>query len=165
MGTTTVFRSRFREMILPIPSHYHRNHDGWLGLLIAAVADLVFLEAALVLYRQHPSQQVGAGDPLPIRNGIAGLLMPGARISPRGYVWVTQGLEELHDRLALHGARHPGARTAAARLGDRLDHDRVRHSMPKQRMARLPTVLAELATWRYHRYSRGMLSAAKDLVA
>jgi glycosyltransferase involved in cell wall biosynthesis len=59
-GATLAFRSRFRRLVLPIPSDIILQHDGWMALIIAAVAPVVFLNEPLIKYRQHPTQQIGA---------------------------------------------------------------------------------------------------------
>lgn len=81
-GATMVFRSRFRGLLLPIPSDGERIHDGWIALLIASVARVVYLDEPLMLYRQHEKQQVGLR--------AAGL----RRLSIRGHHWVPQLTDE-----------------------------------------------------------------------
>jgi glycosyltransferase involved in cell wall biosynthesis len=96
-GTTMVFRSTFRDLVLPIPVDYpYWIHDGW----IAAVAEASFIEEAPVLYRQHSAHQIGAGP----RSGSFLFSTSFARM---------EHLRRLHARLSLHGTMY---QDAAARL-------------------------------------------------
>ena len=71
VGATMAFRSRFKELILPIPDEFDLRfddgriliHDGWLSLLISATAGVAVIDEPLIMYRQHPKQQVGAKSP------------------------------------------------------------------------------------------------------
>jgi glycosyltransferase involved in cell wall biosynthesis len=58
-GATMAFRSTFRDLVLPIPHDTVFQQDGWIALIIAAVAPAVFLNEPLVKYRQHSAQQIG----------------------------------------------------------------------------------------------------------
>jgi glycosyltransferase involved in cell wall biosynthesis len=56
-GATMMFRSEYRPFILPIPENW--IHDGWIALLIGAMAPVGFVEQPTVRYRQHSAQQIG----------------------------------------------------------------------------------------------------------
>jgi GT2 family glycosyltransferase/glycosyltransferase involved in cell wall biosynthesis len=58
-GATMAFRSELRRLVLPIPAETILQHDGWIALIIAAVARVVFLDEPLIKYRQHAKQQIG----------------------------------------------------------------------------------------------------------
>jgi hypothetical protein len=58
-GATMAFRSTFRPLVLPMPHDTVFQHDGWIALIIAAVAPAVFLNEPLIKYRQHSTQQIG----------------------------------------------------------------------------------------------------------
>jgi glycosyltransferase involved in cell wall biosynthesis len=62
-GATLAFRSKYRNVFLPIPTETRLWHDGWISLLIAAVADIGFVDQPLQKYRQHPHQQLGTRLP------------------------------------------------------------------------------------------------------
>ena len=59
-GATTMFRSCYRDLILPIPDCW--VHDAWVALLISAVSACAMVNEPLIDYRQHPRQQIGARD-------------------------------------------------------------------------------------------------------
>src|SRR6185503_4562112 len=51
-GATMTFKVEFRDLILPIPPE-GLYHDGWIALIIAAVAQLAFIDRPFIKYRQH----------------------------------------------------------------------------------------------------------------
>lgn len=161
-GATMAFRSRFVNVSLPIPDGIAMIHDGWIALTIAAVADVVALDEPLVQYRQHEKQQIGAptraettSEPQSVqtvlrrRNDSADL----ARI-----------LEKLEERL-LAQATSVDTRKALSFVSDYSFHLHVRANLPQRRLNRVPGILRELLTLRYHEYANGFKSAAKDLVS
>ena len=58
-GATMAFRSAFNDIVLPIPTDIGAIHDGWIGAMIAAVAEVDFIDDTLIKYRQHQQQQIG----------------------------------------------------------------------------------------------------------
>jgi hypothetical protein len=161
-GATMAFRSRFVNVSLPIPDGIAMIHDGWIALTIAAVAGVVALDEPLIQYRQHEKQQIGAptrpettSEPQSVqtalrrRNNSADL----ARI-----------LEKLEERL-LAQARSYDTRKALSFVSDYSFHLHVRANLPQRRLNRVPGILRELLTLRYHEYANGFKSAAKDLVS
>lgn len=150
-GATLAFRSSWRDLVLPIPPT--GMHDEWLAVLLSAVGEVVALPEPLVRYRQHTVNQVGAPPSMP-RGRLA-------RRRTRGLL----GDEVAHwqamaDRLAASPPASGGSR-ALPRLAGKVEHLAFRHQLPQPRS--IP-VLRELAGGRYHRYSRGMESAAFDLL-
>jgi glycosyltransferase involved in cell wall biosynthesis len=57
-GATMMFRACHKPLILPISAAW--IHDGWIALLISAVAACGMIDEPLLDYRQHPRQQIGA---------------------------------------------------------------------------------------------------------
>ena len=140
-------------------------HDGWIALTVAAVAEVVPIDEPLIKYRQHERQQIGA----PAR--------PETEAQPRGIQGIEtafrrrnssaelhQILETLEERL-LAQARNYDTRKALAFVSDYAFHLNVRANLPQRRLNRLPRILRELLTRRYHEYANGFKSAAKDLVS
>ncbi|HEX9366344.1 MAG TPA: glycosyltransferase family 2 protein [Vicinamibacterales bacterium] len=161
-GATMAFRSTFRALVLPTPDGIAPMiHDGWIALAIAAVAGVAFLEQPLLAYRQHGTQQLGAQEAF---DGHARL---GVRASARhvnAYSMHIASLGALRERLAAGRAGPEGVRTAR-RVGTILRHFDTRAHLPSRRLTRLPLVLRELFTRRYHDYGNGWRSAVKDLVS
>jgi hypothetical protein len=163
-GATMAFRSDYVKLALPIPANIAMIHDGWIALTIAAVAGVVFIEKPLIKYRQHERQQIGApGRPLVE--------------SPRGLRAFETALRrrsssaELHEILSVLEQRlcnqqnSYDCRRALAFVAAYSRHLDVRANLPQSRLSRLPRILRELVSMRYHEYANGFKSAAKDLVS
>ena len=161
-GATMAFRSEFVNLSLPIPDGIAMIHDGWIALTTATVAAVVAIDEPLIKYRQHEKQQIGA----PAR--------PEPEAQPRGVQTALRRrnrsdelhkiLETLEARL-LAQAQNYDTRKALAFVSDYAFHLNVRANLPQRRLNRLPRILRELLTRRYHEYANGFKSAAKDLVS
>lgn len=168
-GATMAFRSRFRDVVLPIPGAW--VHDAWIALLIAAVADLAIIRDPLIRYRQHAGQQIGAIKKKE-KNWFALLRfsLADAFSDPQAYVarWDRNFLAYADQyRMAyerLSGMLRPPGHPALARCRAKAAHFRARAEMSQHRWLRFPMVMKELFGLRYHRYSSGTKSLAKDLV-
>lgn len=161
-GATMAFRSKFRELCLPVPADVAPMiHDGWIALAIAAVADVGLIDEPLITYRQHSAQQVGAPHPGSHRAAAGGLA---ARRRVTSYAHVIAPLRALRQRLCAHADTF-GAGPALRTVDDMLLHYEGRGHLPRSRLQRLPVILRELMTRRYHRYGRGLRSAVKDFVS
>jgi glycosyltransferase involved in cell wall biosynthesis len=164
-GATMAFRSEFVNLSLPIPEGIAMIHDGWIALTIAAVADVVAIDEPLIKYRQHGRQQIGA----PVRpelkaqlRGVQGIETAFRRRNSTADLHKI--LETLEERLLAHASDYD-TRKALAFVSDYAFHLNVRANLPQRRLNRLPRILRELLTWRYHEYANGFKSAAKDLVS
>jgi glycosyltransferase involved in cell wall biosynthesis len=163
-GATMAFRSAYVKLALPVPTNIAMIHDGWIALTIAAVADVAFIEQPLIKYRQHERQQIGVPqrvDTLPERG-----LQAFETALRRRY-----SASDLHKILSLLEERLQGrqdvfdCRRALAFAADYSLHLDVRANLPRKRLSRVPRILRELLTLRYHEYANGFKSAAKDLVS
>jgi len=164
-GATMAFRSRFVKLSLPIPDEIAMIHDGWIALTIAAVADVVALDDPLVHYRQHARQQIGAParkEAAPGLRGTQGIETAFHRRSSSAELHKI--LETLEARLLAH-AKEFDTRKALSFVSDYTFHLNVRANLPQRRLNRLPSILRELLSLRYHEYANGFKSAAKDLVS
>jgi glycosyltransferase involved in cell wall biosynthesis len=160
-GATMAFRSTFRALVLPTPDGIAPMiHDGWIALAIAAVAGVAFIEEPLVAYRQHGAQQIGAHETFDARPRL-GVIASAAHVN--AYSMHIASLGALHERLAAGRAGAEGV-AAARRVGTILRHFDTRANLPSRRLDRLPLVLRELASRRYHDYGNGVRSLIKDLV-
>jgi glycosyltransferase involved in cell wall biosynthesis len=161
-GATMAFRSKFMNLSLPIPEGIAMIHDGWIALTVAAVAGVVLIEEPLIKYRQHAQQQIGA---------------PGQAEKAAAQVGPVQALRrrnsstELHkiltileERLLARGNSYDTSK-ALAFAADYSFHLNVRANLPQNRLNRVPSILRELLTRRYHEYANGFKSAAKVLVS
>ena len=162
-GATMAFRSSFKELILPIPGDLKVIHDGWIAMVISAVSEILPISDPLMKYRQHTGQQVG---PLtrqrPARSNSAAAAKTALR-RENVYADLIAIAQTLRDRLSENSLEFD-SREAVASLDARITHLRARSTLPDPRLKRVGTLLRELLSWRYHRYSKGLSSAAKDLV-
>ena len=163
-GATMAFRSAYVKLALPVPQNIAMIHDGWIALTIAAVADVAFIEQPLIKYRQHDRQQIGvpqrANTP-PERRLQAFETALRRRYSANDLHKILSVLEE---RLQSQQNTFDSQR-ALAFAADYSLHLDVRANLPRKRLSRLPRILRELLTLRYHEYANGFKSAAKDLVS
>jgi len=157
-GATMAFRSGFRDFVLPIPVDDCLLHDGWIALIIAAMAEIRFISEPLIKYRQHRAQAMGAPKRATIKQ-----LIPFHRTDPVYYLEQANRFQRVHDRLAAHVAKLPDPQVITI-LSKKIVHLRTRGAMPDLRRRRLPIVLSETLNHHYHQFSNGWSSAAKDLL-
>lgn len=158
-GATAAFSAKFRELFLPIPLNLPLIHDGWIGAVISAVAEVRIIPEPLILYRQHAQQQVGAPATLPAHDESVSASLK--RINP--YDDQLAITESLLERLMSQSA-FPVTADVLSFLHDRIIHLKARAKLPQSKFPRVPPVIRELMAGRYHRYSKGLRSAVKDLV-
>ena len=162
-GAAMALKAEFKKLILPFPDDLTHDgipvlHDWWTALLIAAVGEVSFVPESLFKYRQHSSQQMG-------------VIREHDEHSPASFRASVQRRNtfsaELHyvrailERLSVV----EGFRVRANVLPDleaRFTHLETRAAMPERRSRRIAPVLRELLALRYHLYSNGLASAAKD---
>lgn len=172
-GATMAFRAHYKELVLPIPTNIMHDgwkviHDGWVALTIAAVADLAFIPEPLIKYRQHPQQQLGVLSALRLdadresSSGVASLRAAAQR--KNSFAQEIHYLETIHQRLSTKGCTFFASKDIIPELEARTSHFKARAGMAGGLLNRVPSVLKELVTLRYHLYSNGLSSAAKDLL-
>lgn len=161
-GATMAFRSGFRNLVLEIPTDLALIHDGWIALLIGSVANVSFIDEPLIKYRQHARQQIGAKER---KDTDAAAGLDGAREALRR----TNSYEDMiaigtraQQRLTEHSDVYK-SEDALRKLEQRLKHLRARANLPQGKFSRAGSVLRELLSGRYRRYSNGIYSAVKDL--
>ena len=162
-GATMAFRSRFVKLSLPIPEEIAMIHDGWIALTISAVADVVAIDEPLIQYRQHAQQQIGAPtrkDAGPERRGLQAIDTAFRRRNS------SADLHKILETLAVRlRASDFNTHKALSFINDYAFHLNVRANLPQRRLNRVPRILRELLSLRYHEYANGFKSAAKDLVS
>jgi hypothetical protein len=159
------FRSSFEKLSLPIPDEIAMIHDGWIALTIAAVADVVAIDEPLIHYRQHAQQQIGAParkEAEPDLRGVQALETAFRRRNSSADLHKI--LETLEARLLAHASDFD-TRKALSFVSDYASHLNARANLPQRRLNRVPGILRELLSLRYHEYANGFKSAAKDLVS
>lgn len=163
-GATMAFRSSFRQLLLPIPTNLPMIHDGWIALILAAVSKVRFIDAPLILYRQHAQQQIGAPvkrDRPPSERLTKIESLKEAANRQNTYEDLIKIIDEVRRRLNSPSDDSRGE--AVDYLAQRREHLWARMQLPSSAAARLPVVLGELFSLRYWRFSNGITSAVKDL--
>ncbi len=152
-GATLAFRSCYKDFILPIPPEW--IHDGWIALLIAAVAPLALISEPLILYRQHATQQVGERG-----RGLLAQYRIARAMGEAGLRKVVTRFAQALERLR----GHPGVSSDTIQaLQSKVQHAQARAGMRERRVWRLPLILREALRGNYSRYSRGWKAIAQDL--
>lgn len=163
-GATMAFRSEFAKLAFPVPANIGMIHDGWIALTIAAVADVAFIEEPLIKYRQHERQQIGVPKRQPVETQRGLQAFETALRRRNSTSELHEVLSALEERLTAHQQSFD-CRRALAFVADYSLHLDVRANLPRNRLNRVPRILRELMTMRYHEYANGFRSAAKDLVS
>lgn len=156
-GATMAFRRDAFDCLTPIPPG--QIHDRWISLLLAARGEFRLIPEPLMQYRQHTGQQIGPG-PLSLRERTARASSIGAesyREEIELFREFYQGLEERKGNL-------PYAEYAQKQIGGKVAHLEHRASLPRARVARVPSVVRQALNGNYWRYAMGWKSIAKDLV-
>lgn len=155
-GATMAVRQRLLRIALPAPSEW--VHDEWLAIIASALGPgaVGVLDEALIDYRQHERNQIGARK-LGLREKVA------RAFRARGTFYDEQLRRATLLRAKIDAIDPPVARDVVERLDEKLGHLRFRATLPRNRLRRVAPVLAELGAGRYARYSTGLRSVVRDL--
>jgi hypothetical protein len=156
-GATMAFRMDLFPLMTPIAPGY--VHDQWFSLLLAVRGEFRAIPEPLMQYRRHAAQQLGPG-PLNLGTRIAQSVVVGAD-SYRNQIKLW---DELHLAVAEHRKDLPHSSYAMKRIEGKIAHLQHRVTLPRTRVARIPSVLRQALYGNYWRYARGWESIAKDLL-
>ena len=172
-GATMAFRSRFKELVLPIPNDQNLIHDGWIALLISSVTNAKALPETLIKYRQHPDQQLGlrglgfGNDSSKVMKKIpekAGNAAERA-LYYDGEIEILKSIRHRLQDVRINFERTLPLLNARINFLEELEaHYKVRGQIPANRVKRIPFILKEAMSGRYHKFSKGLLSAALDIL-
>jgi hypothetical protein len=159
-GAAMAFRATLKSIILPIP--HESFHDAWIALLASSLGmHGILIDEPLTHYRQHPGQLLGGRKFSLVEQAKQASLTgsePFESILHQEEVKYSKAL----DRLAPTGQLNQHIQQL---FGAKIQHLRVRQSIHKHpRYARIFAVSKEFLTLRYHRFSLGWKSAARDLL-
>jgi hypothetical protein len=132
-------------------------HDGWIGLLIGAVADIARIDEPLLAYRQHGANQVGLTRYRREKHGV------GQQPRKRTADWLRQvedqvtRLRAAEHRLDQSRDRFPPRQARLRLLRGAIRHRERRSAILQETNLARRLLMAswELATLRYARYSEG----------
>ncbi|MDQ3130578.1 MAG: glycosyltransferase family 2 protein [Acidobacteriota bacterium] len=168
-GATMAFRADFREFFLPFPLAVpDMIHDAWIALVTAAMAEFKFLDEPLIKYRQHDRQQIGVKFFEDVAAVKFERMVSALRASQTGKERINKIYEifeqnpKLSDESVLIGKIK---KKCLAQTDERIRHYQTRTNLPSSKINRIRAVWRELKSKRYHKFSKGFLSALKDVVA
>ncbi len=161
-GATMAFRKEFVEKIMPIPTTIpNLIHDAWISLVIAANAEVKFIDKPLIKYRQHANQQLG----------IAGQFKKGEKSYQKSIAYLFQEIDRLN-YLQDYLQNFPYFRDKNSddlikiqllEKRDLIAHFEARMTLPTNKLRRAMAIIAEFKTGRYTKFSNGWMSAVKDI--
>lgn len=154
-GATMAFRSRYRDLVLPMPAFC--QHDAWIALLLSAVAPCVAMEEPLIGYRQHAGQQLGEK-----LRGLAAQYRIAKSETAEKFRLIARRHEAARERLAACGGPNMDPAVMDA-LAGKVEHFLCKARMRESSAWRLPAIMRELIRGHYVRYSLGWKSLAQDL--
>lgn len=156
LGAVLTFRSTLRDTILPLPQYW--VHDEWIPFAASILMGVVFINHKLVIYRQHSSQCCGYRTATILTRMNIAVKLPRDNFKQKAIMW-----RVARDRL-LSDKRFDIDNTIKADLERKIQYFSFRADLPYSRLRRIPLVVREIISGRYHRYSSGLKSALKDLL-
>ena len=160
-GATMAFRSKFKDLVLPIPEDIPLIHDGWIATMISHAGKLDFIEKSLIKYRQHSSQQLGAPSEVTDAGWEISKLAQLAQ-RPMEFGEELKKAEAIQQRMSAMRERYQFV--GKENVDHLLIHFRTRQAIANAKLTNAPSIMRELFAGRYHRYSRGFSSAVKDIL-
>ena len=158
-GATMSFRTKFRDLILPIPVDIPLIHDGWIALIISLTGSLDLIDRPLIKYRQHVMQQIGASRKESTKTATGIRERAKRRTSFTEHI---RKLEAVRERMITKKDRYEFK--MEREIDQQLKHMYTRVSISQRKLNGIPAAIRELFAGRYHRYSSGFYSLIKDLV-
>ncbi|MGE5609425.1 MAG: glycosyltransferase family 2 protein [Bacillota bacterium] len=155
-GATLAFRASFKPLILPLPDTW--MYDAWIAIAISAIAKSRIIPEPLNEYRQHQRQAIGG-----VRKSVWRRYIEAKRAVDADF-FLARAAEytTLRDRL-LRSPTYPIDRRILAKIDSKLSLCQTRSRMRSHPLLRLPLLLRELLTGRYHHYAHGWKTALLDL--
>ena len=167
-GATMAFRTELQGKFLPFPMHIPEMiHDAWIAFVIVANADFKFIDECLIKYRQHERQQLGIfvknEFENPNRLEHYAKVIELARLTKTRVEKIGGEIKARPQMFARKDLIERIANRKIEELERHIAHHEARKNLPRPKIKRLVPVVEELFSGRYHKVSRGFLSAAKDL--
>lgn len=155
-GATMVFRSEYRDLILPIPQHW--MHDYWIALLGSTLGFGIPIAEPLLHYRRHSAQTCGWRKQSWLQVAHSSL-----RTDPAACWEKVEIFRALIERLAAKETNNHGFPERHTAIRDKYLHLTVRAQIRSDRgMTKIRLLLKEIASGRYFRYSDSWQSIIRD---
>lgn len=154
-GATLAFRRPLLKDVAPFPREW--VHDEWLAIVAAVLGEVDCIQRALIDYRQHANNQIGAQS----RN-LTGKFARAAEPRKAYLIGLIDRTKILMEKLQTIGT--PSAEKARQSARRKLAHLETRLAMPACRPCRVPMILREAIAGHYARYAMGARAVAYDLL-
>lgn len=154
-GATVMIRRELFEQSRPFPASW--VHDEWLAMNAGSSGQIDFLDQCLINYRQHESNQIGAGS-LGLSDRL-GKLAEGRRSRNERLLSRARSLAERFEA-------DPEKHSAVVRRlsAQKLEHESFRSDLSSKRLRRLLPIIAEFLRGRYSRFGRARFDVPRDLI-
>jgi glycosyltransferase involved in cell wall biosynthesis len=161
-GHVLAFRASLVSHILPFPQQFPPGtfFDVWIAIVLGSIADVTCLGEPLVLHRLHSGQIAGVQRILSLRERIGRIRTR----EPKNTEPFVSLVKEAISRVSTL-AESPSQKKNLRRLARWVQHMRMYTQLPARRRSRVVPIAHALITGQYHRYSRGFLTAVRDLLA
>jgi glycosyltransferase involved in cell wall biosynthesis len=158
-GTTMAIKSSLKELILPFPKK--RIHDEWIATLMSIVGIKgVPIPETLVLYRQHPRQQVGF-----YKESMWEIIRNSLKTGAADYERLASAYREVKERIVERYAElDQDQRRRIALLERKVNHFLQRKLIQSSSgLSKFRLILHETRLGNYQSFSFGFLSIGRDL--
>ncbi|MES2219513.1 MAG: glycosyltransferase family 2 protein [Acidobacteriota bacterium] len=160
-GATLMMRANLRPLITPIPAAW--VHDGWIAWMSALYSRIRMMEAPLVRYRIHASQQVGLGTlEANLPPTFWERLQKGKREEPEKYLARATELKHLEQWLAKRKDARSAAILPSLRRTIRFYEDRGRQY--ESRSAHLATILRNAHNYPRYENGNGLKCLVREMI-
>jgi len=155
-GSTMAIKSEIKNLILPISEKW--IHDAWIALLVSAAGiNGNFIEESLIKYRQHSTQLIGGK-----KFSFSEQLRKTYNIKSNSYSIMAKQFEDILDRLILMDKLKANTKLL---INSKIKHLQTRQNIHEiSHLKRFYWIFKELFSKRYHKFSNGWKSVAKDLL-
>lgn len=167
-GATMAFRAQFRQSFTPMPLHIPNVfHDAWIALVIAAQSNAEFANEIFIKYRQHTRQQLGIERRLARNRSEQTIAYKKSSDFYRTELKRLSVIFEVLKEIPFFFQHQSTIITALDKTRRETEqiilHYEARARLPANLVKRVAPVLTEVLSGRYRRFSKGWMSAAKDL--
>jgi glycosyltransferase involved in cell wall biosynthesis len=158
-GATSAVRRELVACAIPFPPFW--LHDEWLAITasLQGAEAVNFIDEALIEYRQHRENQVGASR-LTFSGGFTKLVSRRGARNDR----LLGRANSLHERVSKLASVEPKYQKYFRESLMKLQHEQFRSSLPEKRLARLGPVSKELRNGCYETFGGGLRDAVRDVV-
>lgn len=155
-GAGMAFLSKFKPLVLPISKHW--VHDGWIALLISTQTNIKCLRERLFDYRQHGKNQIGA-QKFSMFSSAKTVLKIGRGYYENLFLGYEDAYQVLTDKSIDFKRSH-----LADSFEWHLAHLKARSGHSYRKKLLFFTLVKELLNGNYHKYSRGFITFARDML-